>query len=236
MGMTTKRGRPRDPTKLAAVLAELSGDPVMYFEYGVPPYNVADVARRLEMDPSNLRAYLLALERDGLVIRERREVPTWNAIARDHIERRCLCFWNAATMEQDQAAGQEWHDGAEARSAGAAEAMALMFAQQVNGADQLISRCGPWRMLKNKKACAWQALGEGNVTEVRYLPLALLVLPFWVNAEAATDFTAAGVRGLLNSLAAVDATRAEVCSLAVFLEDMCFPLTVRGKVAEIRPC
>ena len=91
-------------------------------------------------------------------------------------------------------------------------------------------------MLKNKKACAWQALGEGNVTEVRYLPLVLLVLPFWVNADAATDFTAAGVRGLLNSLAAVDATRAEVCSLEVFLEDMCFPITVRGKVAEIRPC
>lgn len=76
----------------------------------------------------------------------------------------------------------------------------------------------------------------GNVTEAPYLPFALLALPFWVNADAATDLTAAGVRGLLNSFAAVEATRAEVCSLAVFLEDMCFPITVRGKVAEIRPC
>ena len=118
-----KRGRPRDPAKLERVLEELRGDPLMFFEYGTPPYNVADVARRLEMDPANLRAYLLALERDGLVIRERREVPTWNAIARDHIERRCLCFWNAATMEQDRAAAQEWDDGADERSAKAFERM-----------------------------------------------------------------------------------------------------------------
>lgn len=38
-----------------------------------------------------------------------------------------------------------------------------------------------------------------------------------VSAEAATDLTAAGVLGLLNSLDAVEATRAEVCSLGVFL-------------------
>jgi antitoxin HicB len=37
------------------------------------------------------------------------------------------------------------------------------------------------------------------------LPLDLLALTFWVNADAATDLTAAGVRGLLNSFAAVDA-------------------------------
>lgn len=116
-----RMGRPRDPAKLAAILAELSGDPAMFFEYRTPPYNVADVARRLEMDPSNLRAYLLALERDGLVIRERRKVDTWNAIAGGHLPRRVLCFWNAATMEQDRAAGQAWDDGAEARSAGAFE-------------------------------------------------------------------------------------------------------------------
>ena len=50
-----------------------------------------------------------------------------------------------------------------------------------------------------------------------YLLFALVVPAFCVNADAATDFTAAGVRGLLNSLAAVDATRAEVCSFTVFL-------------------
>ena len=40
---------------------------------------------------------------------------------------------------------------------------------------------------------------------------------FCVKTEAATERTAAGVLGLLNSFAAVDATRADVCSLAVFL-------------------
>ena len=50
-----------------------------------------------------------------------------------------------------------------------------------------------------------------------YLLFALVVPTFCVSADAATDFTAAGVRGLLNSLAAVDATRAEVCSFTVFL-------------------
>lgn len=39
----------------------------------------------------------------------------------------------------------------------------------------------------------------------------------WVSAEAATDFTAAEVLGLLNNLDAVEATRADVCSLGIFL-------------------
>ncbi len=55
-----------------------------------------------------------------------------------------------------------------------------------------------------------------------YLPFDLLALAFWVSADAATDLTDAGVRGLLNNLAAVEATRAEVCSFVGFLEDMRF--------------
>ena len=129
MSTTPKRGRPRDPVKLALVLAELSGDPALFFEYGAPPYNVADVARRLEMDPANLRAYLLALERDGLVIRERRAVECWNAIAVGHLPRRVLCFWNAATMEQDRAAGDAWNAGADDRSAEAAASMFKLFSK-----------------------------------------------------------------------------------------------------------
>ena len=124
MDATPKRGRPRDPAKLAAILAELSCDPAMFLEYGAPPYNVADLAQRLEIDPSNLRAYLLALERDGLVIRERRAHDVWNAIADGHLPRRVLCFWNAATMEQDRAAADAWRAGADARSD---EAMLMMF-------------------------------------------------------------------------------------------------------------
>lgn len=118
-----KRGRPRDPDKLVRILEALRGDPTMFFEYGGPPYNVADVAQRLEMDASNLRAYLLALERDGLVIRERCHHQIWNAIARDHQDRLVLCFWNAATMVQDRAATDAWHAGASDRAAGAFERM-----------------------------------------------------------------------------------------------------------------
>lgn len=125
-----KRGRSRDPDKLARVLEELSGDPAMFFEYGPPPYNVADLAQRLEMDASNLRAYLLVLERDGLVVRERRHHQIWNAIARDHQDRMVLCFWNAATMEQDRAAGHAWHAGTSERAAGARAAFDRMFAPQ----------------------------------------------------------------------------------------------------------
>jgi hypothetical protein len=44
-----------------------------------------------------------------------------------------------------------------------------------------------------------------------------LPLGRWVSAEAATDFTAAAVLGLLNSFDAVGATRADVCSLEIFL-------------------
>ena len=49
-----------------------------------------------------------------------------------------------------------------------------------------------------------------------YLPFDLLALSFGVSADAATDLTAADVRWLLSSLAAVDATRAEVCSFVGF--------------------
>ncbi len=129
MTASKKMGRPRDPAKMERVLSELSGEPAMFFEYGAPPYNVADLAQRLEIDPSNLRAYLLALERDGLVIRERRKVDTWNAIAGDSIPRRVLCFWNAATMEQDRAAADAWRAGADARSD---EAMLTMFGRFVS--------------------------------------------------------------------------------------------------------
>lgn len=118
-----KRGRPRDPGKLVRVLDALRGDPAMFFHYGPPPYNVADIAERLEMDASNLRTYLLALERDGLVIRERRHHQIWNAIAHGHQDRMVLCFWNAATMEQDRAATDAWHAGASDRAAGAFERM-----------------------------------------------------------------------------------------------------------------
>ena len=72
-----------------------------------------------------------------------------------------------------------------------------------------------------KARTRWAPEGRGSV-ELCYLPLDLLALTFWVNADAATDLTAAGVRGSLNSFAAVDATRAEVCSCAGFFVAMIF--------------
>lgn len=135
-----KRGRPRDLGKLARILEALRGEPTMFFEYGTPPYNVADIAERLEMDASNLRVYLLVLERDGLVVRERRHHQIWNAIARGHQDRMVLCFWNAATMEQDRAAGEAWHAGTSERAAGARAAFDRMFAPQP-GATALGSDC-----------------------------------------------------------------------------------------------
>lgn len=64
-----------------------------------------------------------------------------------------------------------------------------------------------------------------------HLPFDLLGLAFWVSVDAATDLTAAGVRGLLSNFAAVEATRAEVFSFAGFLVDMRVPyqFAERGK-------
>lgn len=116
MSKAAKRGRLRDPAKLQNILEGLSGDPRMFGEYGTPPYNVAHLAERLSMDPANLRTYLLALERDGLVIRERRAQQIWNAIAKTHRDRVCLCFWSAATMERDRAAADAYRAGSKARA------------------------------------------------------------------------------------------------------------------------
>ncbi len=111
-----KAGRPRDSAKRQRVLDALSGDPDMFLELGTPPYNVAHIAETLAVDPANLRKYLIRLEADGLVVRELRKVEIWNAIAGGHLGRTCLCFWNAATMDQDKRAADAWHAGADARS------------------------------------------------------------------------------------------------------------------------
>ena len=60
-----------------------------------------------------------------------------------------------------------------------------------------------------------------------YLPFDLLALAFWVKADAATDLTAADVRGLLSNLVAVDATPADVFSFVGVLEGMVFPISSR---------
>jgi len=74
-------------------------------------------------DLSNLTKTMRALERDGLVVREVAESSCWNAIARTHMSRRCVCYWLAETMEQDKVRAQAWKDGAQARSQRALERM-----------------------------------------------------------------------------------------------------------------
>ncbi len=100
-------------------MTALSADPHQFREIGTPPYNVAKVAEELNMDGSNLRKYLLNLEAQGIVAREYRKVQSWNAIANNHVDRKCLCFWNAATMQQDKIDAADWDSGRATRSAAA---------------------------------------------------------------------------------------------------------------------
>lgn len=118
-------GRPTDTAKRERLLEALKGDPLEYPEIGVPPYSVGWLSGRLEVDPSNLRKDLLKLEAEGFAVREYHKVQTWNAISRQHMDRKCLCFWNAATMEQDKATAKAWRDGFQKRSDAAFARMGL---------------------------------------------------------------------------------------------------------------
>lgn len=104
-------------------LAELGMD---YFEYGTPPYAVSMLAEYMGTDLANLSKTMQGLERMRLVVREVRKSECWNAIARDHTPRKCVCYWLAATMEQDKARAKAW---VESRSAMADAAFARMFVQ-----------------------------------------------------------------------------------------------------------
>lgn len=115
--------RPVNQEKRKIILEALTGSMDDYFEIGTPPYSVGFLAERLGIDPSNLRKMLLRMEKEGLAVSEYRKTSTWNAIAEDHIERTCLCFWNVATMVSDRAAAAEWHAGADNRSSGAFDGM-----------------------------------------------------------------------------------------------------------------
>ena len=101
-------------------LADLGAD---FLEWGTPPYAVSRLAEVMGADLSNLTKTMRALEREGLVVRVVAEHECWNAIAQAHMPRRCVCYWLAATMEQDKVRAQAWKDGAEARSQRALERM-----------------------------------------------------------------------------------------------------------------
>lgn len=103
-------------------LAELGMD---YFEYGTPPYAVSMLAEYMGTDLANLSKTMQGLERMGLVVREVTKTTCWNAIARGHAPRKCVCYWMAETMEQDKARAQAWEAG---RGARADAAFARLFA------------------------------------------------------------------------------------------------------------
>lgn len=102
------------------MLADLGAD---FLEWGTPPYAVSLLAEQLGADLANLSKTMQGLERMGLVVREVAQASTWNAIAQDHIPRRCVCYWVAATMERDKLHAQAWRDGANDRARGAFERM-----------------------------------------------------------------------------------------------------------------
>jgi len=104
--------------------------PEDFFERGTPPYSVAEVARTLGADLSNTAKTLKLLENEGLVVREVATKLVWNGISKDHEQRRCVCYWVAATLDADREAARAWHDGAEARSDGAADRIFARFAAQ----------------------------------------------------------------------------------------------------------
>lgn len=106
-----------------AVLDVLAGLGVEFSEYGTPPYAVSLLAERMGVDLSNLAKTLRALERDGLVVREVAQADCWNAIAASYMPRRCVCYWLAATMEQDKVRAQAWTTGADERVANVFESM-----------------------------------------------------------------------------------------------------------------
>lgn len=118
-------------------LADLGAD---YPQWGTPPYAVSMLAEQLGADLSNLTKTMQALERAGLVVREVAEVECWNAIAQTFMPRRCVCYWLAATMEQDKVQADAWNAGADDR---AKEAMASMFAVRPASAIDVQARALP---------------------------------------------------------------------------------------------
>ena len=119
--------KPQRMTKAKrAALDALKELGVDFLEYGTPPYAVSLLAEYMGIDLANLSKTMQGLERMELVVREVTKATCWNAIAQNHIGRRCVCYWLAETMEQDKVRAKAWVEG---RSARADAAFARMFAQ-----------------------------------------------------------------------------------------------------------
>lgn len=99
-----------------------------FIEYGPPPYCAADVVLMAGGNVRNASRTLKLMEHQGLVksetiMREQAcEVPKFG-----HYPRPAVCYWNAATIKEDQARAKAWRDGSEERSAKAFEKMISLF-------------------------------------------------------------------------------------------------------------
>lgn len=111
--------RPKDETRLQRILTALTGDPDLYFEVGTPPYTVPTLCNNHLLgeatDRANLRKDLLRLIADGRVVAEPVVASVWNAIAGEHMPRRSVGYWNAATQFDDWVSAEAWRAGAEDR-------------------------------------------------------------------------------------------------------------------------
>lgn len=113
--------RKANEQRLQRILAALTGNPDIYSEIGTPPYTVPDLTGKYLLgestDRANLRKDLLRLIADGRVVAEPVVSQVWNAIARDHLPRRSVGYWNAATQFDDLMSAEAWNAGSDERSA-----------------------------------------------------------------------------------------------------------------------
>lgn len=115
------------PTRMTAnkhaVLRCLADLGENFVEWGTPPYALSLLAEQMGADVSNLSKTMQTLERSGMVVREVASVSCWNAIAQNHLPRRCVCYWLAETMEADKERAQAWRAGTQERADNALDSM-----------------------------------------------------------------------------------------------------------------
>jgi hypothetical protein len=83
---------PNDPAEAASVL----------FEVGPPPYTLNHVCDKVQRSHAQVGLILRKLVAEGAVTACVAQVPTWNAIAKGHVDRRRTVYWNTSTMQRDQ--------------------------------------------------------------------------------------------------------------------------------------
>lgn len=76
-------------------------------EYGLPPYSASTVASRLEKETKNIVRTLKLLAAEGLVVPEYYKKEVWSPL-NCTTRRELMCYWNAATIEEDKTKLADW--------------------------------------------------------------------------------------------------------------------------------